>query len=172
MPPTINIARQTHIWRAAQPLTDNMAEIGTAIAIIQIADRVVELCRYWIEAIRDAPADLRSILLETSMLRTVLNNMEFLNRCDGVISSAIVALSQTGGPIEHCRRVLTELEGLLPAPIASAASGQATLSTKEKTRALCARLAWPLKATRAQKLRDELARYKTAINLALTAESV
>lgn len=148
-----------------------MAEIGTAIAIIQIADRVIGLCKYWIEAIRSAPADLRSIFLETSALRTILSNLDFLSGHNGIPSSAINELSRAGGAVEHCHIILTSLENLLPTPVAGAVSGEASTSTKEKTSMMLARLAWPLKATKAKKLCDELVRYKTAINLALTIES-
>jgi hypothetical protein len=45
------------------------------IAIFQIADRVIGLCKLYIETVRDAPSDLRTILLETSTMKTILDNV-------------------------------------------------------------------------------------------------
>ncbi|KAK4163273.1 hypothetical protein QBC43DRAFT_319816 [Cladorrhinum sp. PSN259] len=143
-----------------------MAEVGTAIAIVQLADRVITLCMYWIEAVRDAPADLRTILLETSMLQTIFKHIEFLIACDNTASAAFSNLSKPDGTLEHCHRILTSLIDLFP---------DGDIYTKHasssKFTAMAARLAWPFKESKARKLLEELGRYKMAITLALTAES-
>lgn len=146
-----------------------MAEIGTVIAIIQIAARVIELSRHYIGTIRDAPSEIRSILLETSMLQTVLKHIEFLTSCNEAVSTTLSNLSQPDGPIQHCQKILTDLVGLFPADVISTRNGDG--SWKEKRTSMIARLAWPLKEPKAQKLLQELGRYKSAINLALTTDS-
>jgi hypothetical protein len=140
-----------------------MAEVGAVIAIVQLADRVIGLCRHWIELVRDAPADLRSILLEASMLQTILKQIEFLATCDNAVSSTISDLLKVDGALEHCRRILTGLIDLFPDGDASSTGGRVT--------AMAARLAWPFKEPKARKLLGQLARYKSVITLALTAES-
>ncbi|KAH6880034.1 hypothetical protein B0T10DRAFT_519626 [Thelonectria olida] len=146
-----------------------MAEVGTLIAIVQLADRVIGLCVYWIEGVRDAPADLRSILLETSMLQTIFKHIEFLISCDNTVSAAFSNLSKPDGPLEHCHRILTSLIDLFPD--GGMPTRHASSSAREKVTAMAARLAWPFKEPKARKLLEELGRYKTAITLAITAES-
>ncbi|KAM0810010.1 hypothetical protein AB5N19_10357 [Seiridium cardinale] len=146
-----------------------MAEVGTILAIVQIADRVIGLCKYWIETIRDAPSDLRSILLETSMLQATFKNIEFLATCGDALSTTISDMLDPNGPIEHCRKVLMELTNLIPPEVVLAAHN--SMSRKERTKMMLARLAWPLRENKAHKLLQELGRFKTTIGLALTTQS-
>jgi len=147
-----------------------MAELGILIAIIQGADRVIELCRYWIETVRDAPGDLRSILIETSMLRSVFENVQFLARCGDAASPVLEKLSGPNGSLDHCQKLLADLEKLFPSGDVYTLGKDG--SKKRKLGAALANLAWPFKEPKAQKLLQELVRYKTAINLALTVKSV
>lgn len=131
------------------------------IAILQITDRVIGLCKSFIESAKDAPSHLRVVLLEISTLRTIFENFNFLNESTG-LSSVAGSMSGDDGPIEACRRALTELESLFP-------------PEKFKKRKLMTRLevlAWPLKENRARKLLEEIMSYKTTIMLAITTESV
>ncbi|KAK6064699.1 ankyrin repeat protein [Seiridium cupressi] len=142
-----------------------MAEVGTILAIVQIADRVIGLCKYWIEAIRDAPSDLRSILLETSMLQTIFKNIEFLITCGDALSTTISDMLDPNGAIEHCRKTLMELTNLIPLEDVFAAHNSMSRTM------MLARLAWPFRENKARKLLQELGRYKAAIGLALTTQS-
>ena len=73
-----------------------MAEAAAPIiAIIMISDRVIGLCKYYIGGLKDAPADLRAILIETSTLKTILENVQFLTTCgDGNLASGLVSTFQ------------------------------------------------------------------------------
>ena len=82
------------------------------IAIIQIADRIIGCCKFYIETARDAPSDLRIILRETSALKIVLENFKFLSDCDGRLSAAKGRMFGADGPIKGCRRTVAELEKL------------------------------------------------------------
>ena len=143
---------------------------ASIIAIIQITDRIVDLCKFYIETVQDAPSDLRVILMETSMLKTILENLKFLTTCNDGLSTIPSTLSSAGDPIEGCLKSVTELEKLFPSNYVQSA-GQNGLKER-KLRATVAALAWPLKASKAKKLLDEIMRYKTTITLALTAESM
>jgi len=147
-----------------------MAEIGTILAVIQIADRVIELSRYWIEGVLDAESDLRSILLETSMLKSVLENIQFLSGCSDNLTETLGGLSLSDGPLGHCRKILSDLATLIPPVVVD--NGKQVLSKKEKMKVMAARLGWPMKRPKAQKLLDELQRYKAAISLSLITEAV
>jgi hypothetical protein len=148
-----------------------MADVGSAIAIVQLADRVIGLCHQWIKAVRDAPAGLRSILLEVSMLQTICKQIEALISCDDAASAAFCDLSKTDGALEHCQRILKSLIDLFPDEDVYTKHARGSSSAKGKVTTMAARLSWPFKESRARKLLDELGRYKVAITLALTAES-
>ena len=149
-----------------------MAEVIAAgasiIAIIQIADRIIGLCKGYIEAARDAPSDLRLILIETSALKVILENLEFLTKCGGRVSAIALQMSGADGPIEGCLRAMTELEKLFPSD--GVQTGGPNSSKRKKVKFVLTTLAWPLKQTKARKLLDEIMRYKSTISLALTSD--
>ena len=150
-----------------------MAEVlaigASVIAIIQITDRIVGLCKFYIETVNNAPSDLRLILLETSSLRTIFKNLDFLIVYDSGVSSIVSSLASVDDPIEGCLKSIIQLEKLFPSNWIRN-TGQSP-SKKRKVRATLATLAWPLKEGKARKLLDEISRYKTTVTLALTTES-
>ena len=151
-------------------MAEALAVGASVIAIIQIADRIIGLCKFYIETARDAPSDLRVILVETSALKTILENLNFLTSCDGPDSSAARRTSGADGPIEGCFRTVAELEQLFPSDSIGTRGRQS--SKKRKLNAVLTALAWPLKENKARKLLDEMMRYKTTISLALTTTSM
>ena len=142
---------------------------SSVIAILQITDRIIGICKYYIRTARDAPSDLRAILLETSVLKTTFENFQFLMECKGP-STMISSLCGTDGPVDGCRRSIKELESLFPKDPVDV-NGQ-DRSKKRKLKSNLAALAWPLKETKARKLLDDILRYKSTITLALTTESL
>lgn len=143
-----------------------MAEVlalgASVIAIVQVADRIIGLCKFYIETARDAPSDLKTIFIETSAVKTTLESLEYLHKHGGINSKA----NSIGGPIEGCYQTLAALEKLFPDGGHKSTKGKK--SKKTKLELTMTSLAWPLKETKARKLLDELVRYKTTINLALT----
>lgn len=147
-----------------------MAEViavgASVIAIVQISDRIIGFCKFYIETARDASSDLRATLLELSMLKTIFENLNFLTEYRNGVSSTASTLCGKDGPIEGCRRSITELEKLFPRDCIQNGS------KRKKIKSTFAALAWPLKETKAKKLLDEITRYKTTIILALTTDSM
>ena len=148
-------------------MAEAIAVGASVIAIIQIADRIIGLCKFYLGTARDAPSDLRVIFVETSALKTILENLNFLTACDGPDSKAARRMSGADGPIEGCLRTVTELENLFPSD-----SVRTKGSKKSKFDSVLIALAWPLKESKARKLLDEMMRYKTTISLALTTNSM
>ena len=140
------------------------------IAIIQIADRIISLCKFYVETARDAPSDLRAILIETSTLKTILENLNFLTACDGPDSATAKQISGADGPIEGSFRTVTELEKLFPSDSIGTRGRKG--SKKRRFNLVLTALAWPLKESKARKLLDEMMRYKATIILALTTNSM
>jgi len=147
-----------------------MAEIlgfaASIVAIVQIADRVIDLCKYYIATVEDHPKDLRIILIETSSLRSLLGNLEFLSQSATNSSTILQGLAGENGPIAGCRTAVSELEKLFPMK-------QSLNKRQRKTaKMVLASLAWPFQAEKARKLLSQLVQHKTSISLALSAESL
>lgn len=137
------------------------------------------------ETVRDAPHDLRIILVEVSSLKSILQNVQFLDRVNDVIRNS--TLKDT---LAACKESLDGLEGLFPkndslitpspgfqggnlgpSTVRSVRSMWSTGQKRPKFTKTLAALSWPPKVDRAKKLLDEISRHKGTINLALLADS-
>ena len=142
----------------------------SVIAIIQITERIIGLCKFYIETAQDAPSDLRVILLEISTLKTIFENLQFLMACSSEASATVRSLAGHDGPIEGCSRSISELEKLFPSNYVQGMGK--SQGKKRKVKMTLAALAWPFKESKAKKLLDEITRYKMTISLVLTTESM
>lgn len=50
-------------------MAEAFAIAAGVIAVIQITERVADICRFYIESVQDCPSELRVILSETFMLK-------------------------------------------------------------------------------------------------------
>ena len=57
-------------------MAEAIAVVASSIAIIQITDRIISVCKTYIENIQDAPSDLRAILLEISTLKVIFQKCQ------------------------------------------------------------------------------------------------
>jgi len=158
---------------------DPFSTAAGVITVVQLADRVIQICKWYIEATRDGvPSDLRHIFVETSTLKAVLDSLHFLS--SGELSQHEAPSTTPGlghllgddGPVEACRRILTTLSRLLRVP--QTFSNAATTGNSSKSfrvKAILAALAWPLKEGKARKLLAELAQHKATIMLAFTTDT-
>jgi hypothetical protein len=152
------------------PVAETIAVVASIIAIVQISDRVISSCKFYIQAASDTPSELRAILVEISTLKSVLESLQFLETYAHAAPALWKQLSGQDGPIEECMRSITDLEKLFPAdkfPVTGSQSG----SKRCKAQLVRTSLAWPLKARRARELLQIINQQKTIINLALTTES-
>ena len=132
------------------------------------------MCKFYIETIRDAPHDLRVILLEISGLKATLETLDFLIHIDSnFVSKVIENLDSGDGPLAACRQSLSELEKLFPADHLRQDNQQPRIKRRklQQVTQTLAVLAWPLKASKAQILLADIQRHKATISLALSTES-
>ena len=146
-------------------MADPLSVVAGAIAVIQITDRVIALCKTYIQGIRNAPQDLRTILVETSALKSVLENVELLVACDDEVSTAMEKMVGRNGPVENCRRVMQDMENLFPV---MEQQTDTVRSKRQKLATSLEALAWPFKASKARDYLDKLMRYKSAIIATIT----
>jgi hypothetical protein len=131
---------------------------GTIITVIQIAGKIVKYCQHYIAIAKNAPFEIRSILVEISAIKSLLKNLKIL--LDSNSASMIhQTLMEQGNPVRGCYNVLSKLDLLFPSDFSKGIG----LKTK---------LVWPLKESKAKELLQELAKHKADINLALTVDSL
>jgi len=87
---------------------------ASIIAIYQIADRLIGLCKFYIETVQDALSDLRKILVEMSALKTIFQDLEFLKSCDSKLSAVLESMAGSNGSIGACHQAVTDIEKLFP----------------------------------------------------------
>lgn len=149
-------------------MAEVLAVATSVIAVLQITDRVTSACKFYIENVKEGSSHLRAVLLEISTLRTIFKNLDFLIARDTSVSTIVGVLAGEDGPIEGCRRAITELENSLPTSFFQTAEKHK--SKKRQLKAMVDALAWPLKESKARKLLEVIASYKTTIILAVTIE--
>ena len=152
-------------------MAEAIGVVSSVISIIQIADRIIGLCKFYIEAASNTPSELRTMFIEVSTLKTIFENLEFLRKTDEETWTRLKKLSKDDGPIQGCLKSVKELETLFPSdsvPILS--DNSSGRSKRRKVKAAFDILAWPLKASHARRLLDQIIQYKTSITFALTTE--
>lgn len=92
-----------------------LAFAASIAAFIQLADRVITLSKFYLEALEDCPRDIRVLFIEVSSLKGILESLDFLvQNSNGDHSNAFQQLTGRDGPIEGCRKSLDDLQRLLP----------------------------------------------------------
>ena len=125
----------------------------SVIAVVQIADRVADLCKAYITGVKDAPTELRAILIEVESLKCVLEVIKLLDTSDETEPTAgtVEILDKLKGLLEGCKESLRSLEDLFLAQSENLVKG------KRKRLALSlTTLAWPFKKDKALKLLEEI----------------
>ncbi|KAE9372922.1 hypothetical protein N431DRAFT_467148 [Stipitochalara longipes BDJ] len=132
----------------------------------QLTDRVIKLCKLYIQATKDALSDLRTILIEVTSLKMLLENLQFLAECDSEHGDQKILeiLLQDEGPIKACADCISGLEKLFPPVV------EDIPKSKQKIRELLTVLAWPSKQDKAKRILQEISRFKQTISLALTVD--
>lgn len=148
---------------------DALSITASIIAIVGLAGKVVSSCRSYLSAIRDAPSDLRTILIEVSSLKNLVENLEFLTTdgADRDLSRTLQNLNSPDGPIHGCRAALANLEKLFPPTTVRLCRG----AKRKVTDISLAQLAWPFKKRQAAELLDQIGRYKSTISLSLISDT-
>jgi hypothetical protein len=155
-----------------------MAEVvalgASIIAICQIADRLIGLCKVYIETVHDAPSDLRKILVEMSALKAMFQDLEFLKRCDSRLSAVLERMAGSDGAIGACHQAIADMEKLFPQDFNNThgSADRASKRMKVAYKVTLVALAWPLKASKAMRLLQDISMHKATITLALTADSL
>lgn len=141
---------------------DPLSVTASILTIIGLADKIISACKGYISAVREAPNDLSSILIEVGSVKCVLEVLEM--RSDNILIGN--KLRGPDGPFEGTKQALLAFERLLPVTVDGYLDGK-----RRKLSTSYATLAWPFKEGKAQKLLGDIARHKATISLALTTHT-
>ena len=82
---------------------DGLSITASVVAFVQLADRIITLCKFYIESVKGASHSLRLILIEISSLRCTMESLRYLLSIDPkFLSAAAIDLWSPGG---NCRGV-------------------------------------------------------------------
>ncbi|KAK7915225.1 hypothetical protein PG985_012928 [Apiospora marii] len=95
-------------------MAEALGVAASVIAVIELTNRVVELCRAYLGSATEASRDLRRILAEVSAVKAILENLQFLGENDAEFSGVLQILERRDGLIPQCARCVAELERLFP----------------------------------------------------------
>ena len=151
------------------PVAEAVAVVASVIAIIQISDRIISSCKFYIQSASETPSELRAILIEISSLRAILDSLRFLDTYAQLAPSVWKQLAGNEGSLEECKRLLLDLEKLFPRDDFRSSVGA---PPAKRAKLIRASLAWPLKSHRARYLLQSILQQKTNINLALSIETL
>ncbi|KAH0436668.1 L-galactose dehydrogenase [Colletotrichum camelliae] len=169
---TLHVHARVYLFFTGRvPMAEAFGLVASIFATVQIADRVISLCKRYIESIRDAPSDLRTILVEVSAMKAVLESIKFLVKYDNEQPTISNSLRGKSGPVEGCLETMKSLEALFRAETAPPQGPGRSRKLKDQALVTLATLAWPLKESKARKLMHDLATYKSTIGLALVADT-
>src|SRR3569833_387529 len=95
-------------------MAEAIAFAASLIAIVQIADRIIDVCKYYIEGINDCPKDIRVILVDISAIKAVFQALEYVQQYGSSSSALLGALMAADGPDKRCEESMGQLEKLVP----------------------------------------------------------
>jgi hypothetical protein len=96
-----------------------LSAASSVIAVVQIADRIIDLCKAYITGVIDAPADLRSILIEVGSVIELLESPG-----EESASHVVEILEKLQKPLAGCKEAMKKLEGLFPPQSESPVKGR------------------------------------------------
>lgn len=139
------------------------------IAVILITNKVISICYSYSSTVKNALWELPRVINEISSLRNVLEILVQLamkaENADSVAETRLPALKLLAepqeGPLIKCLADLEALKQKLASP-----DGQ----EKSKRKNLIGALVWPLNEKDTQKLLVNIERFRTTLNLAITAD--
>lgn len=141
---------------------DPLSVTASVITVVGLAEAIITRCKAYVSAVKDAPNDLCSILLEVGAVKCALETLEMRRK----LSPALQGIGSAGGPLDGCNRALKALLELFPTQAHHSGKKKRTTPTISYTE-----LAWPFKEGKARKLLDDLGRHKATIVLILTTDS-
>lgn len=180
-------------------MADPLSIIASSIAVIQAADAIISFCKGYVEAVQDAPSDVRRVLLEVTTLKSIFEQLKyFVEVANTDTSFMLLSIIDQDGPIHGCQRCITAIQDELTSETTDTlkeeppkkhkhrlgrntlsdlagriwGKGKGTVKQQEEPRRGMSDLKWPLKKGKALKLLEKITEYKATITLAISTENM
>ena len=153
---------------------DPLSITASVVAVLQAANAIISFCYDFRCALQDRPWALTKLTEEVAAIRNVLETLETLaEQAEGKALNvaaksqlpALQLLCKPGGALEMCLWELDTLEKKLDSPGWGGKVGS-------KKQAMLKAIGWRLKDKEVSEILARLERFKSAFNLALTADEV
>jgi hypothetical protein len=140
---------------------DGISAAASIIAVIQISEQIISLCRTYYSEVRDAKKNIQRLREEMTSLQTVLTKVaDLANAPNSAKLSTLSLLNQPDGPVRQCMMELITIAAKL-----NPGQGKDTM----KQFGLRA-LKWPFSSKDVDKAITTIERHKATFNLALAAD--
>jgi hypothetical protein len=163
------ITEQLTFIEPERDIMEAVAAVASIVAIVQIAESIINTCKAYIRDVKDAPSDLRTILIEVGSVKCVLEALELSISSEDENqeeSRLLRKLGGGGGPLEGCMEALGALEKLFPSQPQPPPRGK-----RQRIALSLATLAWHFHREKAKRLLEDISTHKATISLTLAAES-
>jgi hypothetical protein len=130
-------------------MVDPVSLSASIASLLQVASTVVKC----INGMKDAPAELKRLMIEVSSTRGILSDLNGLVHSSKTVLVAVQSLNGPGGPLEQLRSSLELLDRKLTPVVGLNAVGTA--------------LAWPFRKGEIRDVLCAIERHKTLFSLAL-----
>ncbi|ETS76160.1 hypothetical protein PFICI_11547 [Pestalotiopsis fici W106-1] len=140
---------------------------SSIITVIELSAKAVKQCKHIIDTARDAPKDLRNILVEVSSLKAALENLDYLTKIDHDFAEEVSNQKGIGNAVNKCEETIGDLVKQL---------GDLTIRDSRQTQPgkrakIKAAIAWTWNETTARKLINDVLQHKTTITLGLLTQT-
>ena len=159
-------------------MADPLSIIASVIACIQFSERIIKVCRSYVEAVQDAPLTLRLVLVELSAMTSTFESLQSILSTSQV-PAILGQLAGENGPVRGCEKAMRELEKLLPGDIyvrrlVGCCDKRGFLKQKDhsKLKTTMERLTWAIKEDRVKHIIRQISVYKTTIGVQLMVGSL
>ena len=137
---------------------DPLSTTASVIAVIQLTSKIFDLCRDYCLAVKHARKDIQKLRDEILSLEEVLTRVRDLETESNSLP-ILQTLSRADGPLDRCRRDLSDLVQ--------------KLGTSEGMRQFGLRgLKWPFSSKEVDSTVQSLFRHRSTFNIALTADNM
>jgi hypothetical protein len=151
-------------------VTRKMAEAfgvaAGALTVVELSVKVISRCKHLIETTRDAPKDLRHVLIEICSLKATLESLDILSGTESDVSEMLCTGTELKSTLSHCRETVEDLTLELDRLSIS----QNAQSGQGKRQKLKGSLGWCLKESKIRKLLEATMQHRATISLALLGD--
>jgi len=148
-------------------MADPFSLAVSSFGLLELSAKIIGQCKHIITTAKDAPRELRIILVEVSALEAALKNLNFLADAECGFTEEAANLNGLNNTVESCRGTLEDLVKEL----GSLSVSDAIPVGAGKRQRVKAAVKWVWRESEAKKLLNSVLQHKTTITLSLLSQT-